>query len=249
MRNWEVQQLRLTIFPQFGSELDPDKLWMSVIGEEPELVQAHPKQGVLLMQNPYHLGMLKFNLLPDRIHWVYEVPKNSDDLDSSLGSIDATLSKFAEIANKLFSIGSKPSAIRIAIGLILDSPVQSKEEGYQALSELLSYVEIDRNSSDFLYQINRPRKMRLGETEIEINRLSKWSVAVQVQSQFVFQLGSTKQGSVKSLSGNKMVSCHLELDISTDEDNQRAFDHGEQKSIFDRLIEQAKEIYEKGDIP
>ena len=51
----------------------------------------------------------------------------------------------------------------------------ARELGYRELGRFLPAVRLDEDSSDFSYQINRPRRSTV-IPELSVNRLSKWSV-------------------------------------------------------------------------
>ena len=49
MDNWEVKQLRLTIFPTEG-EIDPNTIWENMVGEKPEVTNTLTKLRQVNMQ-------------------------------------------------------------------------------------------------------------------------------------------------------------------------------------------------------
>jgi hypothetical protein len=62
---------------------------------------------------------------------------------------------------------------RIAFGAILQKEVPTIAAGYEEIQDLLPSVKLDvGNCSDFLFQINRPRTVDLGEKNIRINLFS-----------------------------------------------------------------------------
>lgn len=128
MANWLVQQLRLTLFPDRLQAVDPGQWWLEVIGEEPDVLSARPKQNHVLMQSSYELGMLIFELLPDRFNWIYKIPPPTDldDATLSLSYLDHALLAFMQITDKWFAIDTCPSVNRIAFGASLDIPVTDR---------------------------------------------------------------------------------------------------------------------------
>ena len=112
------------------------------------------------------------------------------------------------------------------------------------MSALLPFQLDPEHSSDFAYQINRPRKSERGLQCLKINRLSKWSV-ILLQG---FQI-SVGQGVPKLLPvAVPQAACCLQLDINTDEDHQTEFPRENIVAIFEELVESAQEIATKGDI-
>ncbi len=105
-------------------------------------------------------------------------------------------------------------------------------------------MQLDPTSSDFSYQINRPRISGSGIPDLKINRLSKWSVASWRLEEW--SLGP--QTTVKTLEGQEAFSCRLELDINTAADFSGEITSQSLASIFAEQINLGAEIAEHGDI-
>ncbi len=92
-------------------------------------------------------------------------------------------------------------------------------------------------SSDFFYQINRPRLLRLLESEFNINRLSKWSVATL--EMLAFQI----KPDLKAFSPSETKhALRLELDINTSQFHTEPLDRKILPSIFEELVKYGIEI-------
>ena len=248
MDNWEVKQLRLTIFPTEG-EIDPNAIWENMVSEKPETINTITKLRQVTMQGTYQLGVFTIVLQQDRIHFTYEAALDPDELGVNLGTIDEAERAFSTLTEKWFSFSAATSASRIAFGMILDIPVKSREDAYVKLDELLHDVKVGRNTSDFLYQINRRRERDFNGNKILINRLSKWSANLQFQSRFNVKVTELEPPSHKAFSTNSLMTCHLEIDVNTVEEPSIQFAREFQKEIFAQLVDMANEIAEKGDIP
>jgi len=122
-------------------------------------------------------------------------------------------------------------------------PVDDRPSGYRKLGSYLPGIQIDpEGSSDFLYQINRPRKARLNIPSLRINRLSNWSVSrIDIGGQFGAQ--------TIELPGLEQYACRLELDINTAPDFQEILVREQLRSTFEELVDLGKEIAARGDIP
>jgi hypothetical protein len=139
---------------------------------------------------------------------------------------------------------------RLAFGAVLHSRVESLEMGYKKLGELLPSVQLDsEGSSEFFYQINRPRESKSGIARLRINRLSKWSVAVRTRGVLMGRMISDEQTVNWESSGQPMVSCRLELDINTSPEYETALPAQHIRSVFRELVDLAVEVAEKGDLP
>jgi len=247
---WSVNTLRITSFPSPGAEIrDPNEVswWTQLVGELPTDRKIHPRKGEFQEEGPFAGGKLIWRALPFRIDWrlVPLPPEESLTLLSVLGDFNDVLPTFLDLMNRWFELKTCPPAHRLAFGAILYDFVKERKEGYQKLSEYLHSVKLDsENSSDFFYQINRPRDASTGIEGLKLNRLSKWSVAsAQVRG---FTVGSE----YKSVQGApEEFACVLELDINTPQSFEGVFPPEKFREIFDELVESGREISKEGDIP
>jgi len=121
-------------------------------------------------------------------------------------------------------------------------PVENRAAGYRNLSRYLPAVRLDpEGSQDFYYQINRPRRSTVVDG-LQINRLSKWSVA-----QFVpITLMLTPQ-SVQSGVGAGEEACRIEVDVNTAPHGNAELPSARLPEVFGELVRLGEEIVSKGD--
>lgn len=126
-------------------------------------------------------------------------------------------------------------------------PEKSLKDSYNRLSYYLPF-DLDEDSSDFLYQINRPRKISSVESfECSVNRLSKWSASKWSVSLFAGS-GSDPSQLTQYITKPTQFAVRLELDINTAADFVGELDSEKLPHIFRELVELGKEIANKGDI-
>lgn len=247
-QGWRVEALRMT---GFAAELIKDQehlqLWSNITGESPEKRVQNLKRAVLHEEGPFKNGMLILEIQQIRMDLLYTA--HVGDLTESketptLGLFGEIISDFEQLADKLFSSESFPPLQRIAFGFILANPVKDRKEGYRKLANFLPFAIDAENSSDFFYQINRPRVINLPTEKIDINRLSKWSVAgyemiaVQIKPE------------LRPLSSSSpLYVIRLEVDINTTQNFTGSFNKKALLTIFKKLIDFGVELSEKGDIP
>lgn len=242
---WQVENIRLTAFPETPLQSQELRWWYSLVGEEPESSTYHPRTGELREIGPYESGTLSLSIQPNRIDWhLMQSPVPGQGLP--------TIGNFIEVSEnfvKLISgwLNSKtPKLKRLAFGSVLQLPVDSRQDGYRQLSDYLSHVEIDvEGSSDFIYQINRTRDSNIDLKNLRINRLSKWSVAVFINTLLNIQPGLHR---FEQILAPGMYACRLEIDINTIAEFPRTLPKGKVCLIFEELVSFGKEIVEKGDI-
>lgn len=244
---WEVESLRLTALFPSGDLPNARELWTRVAAEEPEMSSEH-KSGQTGAEGSFRNQKLSLTMPPGRVDWVYSLSP-AETAERAIATA-CRLSDVEDIINQIVSkwTGSEdcPSFQRIALGLVLLCPTDSKESGYREIAEYLPAVDIDPdNSSDFSYQINRPRPCEsLGA--LSINRLSKWSVAVfQTTTLALDRSGARSQG----LPSHRTCACRLELDINTDNDFTGVLEPKQIEAIFGVLHKLAVELSQDGDRP
>lgn len=156
---------------------------------------------------------------------------------------------FYDLILRWMKLASCPGVNRLAVGAILLQPVENRQAGYRKLGAYLHSLKLDSESSDFLYQINRPRESLTGITDLRINRLCKWSVAllgeVSVSLSFLPKDLKPVKGSIE---GQGHYACRLELDVNTSQEHEQEFSRDRLHVIFNELVDQAQEISEKGDV-
>ena len=248
-RNWSVESFRLTTFHNSVGTIAQDvaSLWETVTGDRPDQVSSRPRENVTLVEGPYAGNRLVFTCRPDRTDWNLRSAPQPPDVPAdefiTMGFLTALLPPFLELSKGW--LGISPGITRFAFGSILLVPMEGLLEANGELDQLLPKVEVDSTgSSDFFYQINRPRQS-LSKGGVVINRLSKWSV-MQGGS-----LGFTVPGNVEPqiILGRSFFACRLELDVNTAGALQSPIVGDEAISLFEELVQLGKEITEKGDIP
>jgi hypothetical protein len=247
-QGWRVETLRMT---GFVAEVikDPERfqLWSAITGESPENKIQNPRKAMLHEDGPFKNGKLILDIQPIRLDLLYTA--QASDLAESkemptLGLFGEIIGDFEQLTNKLFSSEPFPPLQRIAFGSILTNAVKDRKEGYKKLADFLRFPIDAENSCDFFYQINRPRVIDLPTEKIDINRLSKWSVAG-----FEMLAVQIKPELRPLSSSSPLYATRLEVDISTTQHFTGSFNNEALPALFSQLIDFGLEISERGDIP
>lgn len=162
---WQATGFRLTAFPSPAADFEGTTWWTDVVGTEPERRISKPKMSQQQDEGPSCDGNLILNVQPSRIDWLLQPPREELEQISfpSIGSFPEVLDSYVKLMISWLASPTCPPLIRLAFGAILIQPTQDRAEAYKRLGPYLHYVEIDpKASSDFFYQINRPRKSRTG---------------------------------------------------------------------------------------
>jgi hypothetical protein len=243
---WNVELLRFTGFLTPNVQIGEPSWWEDIIGEKSETKLYQSKKGQFQEKGLLDDGEFILRIEPFRIDWIFRVIKDQDEnIKSSLGIFKDVVNSFLLLMEKWFLMDKLPTLQRIAFGAVIFQPVENRKSGYERLSKYLSEsVRLDPDSSsDFIYQINRPRKSKLKIPDLSINRLTRWSVqkyrlvgiAIESESKTIYE-------------GQENFTCRLELDINTIPNSATNFDVDKYKNIFKELTNLGIEISEKGDI-
>ena len=245
--DWQVELLRFTGFPMPDAHIEHLNWWKDIVGESSETRLIQTRKGLFQDKGPFEKGELLLKVEPFRIDWLYRSTQNPEEEDQriSLGLFQETIKNFVDLINKWFTFKDFPPLQRAAFGAIIYQPVETDREGYEKLSEYLKpSVKLDPDgSSDFIYQINRPRDFNTDIANLKINRLMKWSVR---RIRFIGFVFDEEQKDI--FKGQETYACRLELDINTVPDPRICLNAKECQAIFNEFVNMAREISQKGDI-
>jgi len=247
---WQIQSARLTTFFLGGETPDPSGFWSEVVGNDPSEEHKRASSGQFQQIGAFDGWQLRLLALPGRLDWTIAMEPRSQETSGVLsvifgGPFDSALSALEKLANKWVEIC--PQTNRVALGMVLIQPVADRRSGYAQLSQYLTGVEIDPdNSTDFLYQINRPRDSGV-LPNLKLNRLTKWSV-LRTGTMLITMTSAGRNAAQSGLEGEKL-GMRLDLDISTEANRKDELPNSKLAPIFNELVELGKEIASKGDVP
>ncbi len=250
---WNVESLRFTAFFQPGTDVKASGWWKHVVAEAPESRVEKPREGLLREEGPLLGGRLTLSADPLRVDWVLAGNVNNvfeKGTFEALPRYDDCVSPFSKLVKRWIEL--KTPVVRMAWGSVLLGPVDNREQGYRRIARYLPHVTIDSvGSSDFQFQINRPRNSKTKE-QLKINRLSKWSVGLFQSG--TLQLAPLPEGvgartGIARTSGPSLHACRLELDINTAAEYTEPFASELCLTLLDELVSLATEISQRGDSP
>jgi hypothetical protein len=244
---WQAEQLRCTSFfvPLF--DISAEAVFRNFAGSDAIHVSENRQQAIQTANGTLDQFKLDVTKLPGRVDVVLRAP---DDLLTSSGPL--LLGAWTEVVD-FFTVRvtnwlqSQPQLQRLAFGTTVLTDVKDRTSGYSLLNKLLPKVDIDtEHSSDFLYQVNRPRLAIFDSQSIKINRLTKW--LVQVVASHTFTISKDMLQAPSNVVATLRNYCRAELDVNTDaEISNLPPEH--LSGIWNKLVEYAREILLKGDIP
>lgn len=249
MPNWFVQSLRLTVFPFAPIEPGQVAWWEEIIGQPPQDIFTKPREGKAHAEGVWRNAVLNLEIEPLRVDWHVQInPATQEEREGLpvIGRFEDLIQEFYDLTSGWLS--SLGPVQRIAFGAQLLEPANDKVDGYRKLGGYLPDVKIDaERSREFLYRINRQRNSSSGIDGLVINRLSTW--AVLIFRQFALEMSPESGGRAIPVGTEPLSACRVELDINSSADFRGEITGDALPGLFGELIELAKEITEKGDIP
>lgn len=237
---WLVAVLRCSVFTAITSDM---RNWFSleqITGNLPDQVVSNPKIGTQeeicasggvttsLKYEPGRVDLVQQAQFPEDARTLEEIP--------NFGLFQERHAEFRHMCSKLFGVldAHNVRATRVAFGPELIQPVPDRRSGYVRLNALLSVVEVDPESTDFIYGVNRHR-MSTAIAGVRINRLSRWSVRRIDAKMPDLQIHVS------------LSAVHVLLDINSIPDERRDFSAREAESLFGEFVGLAGEIARQGD--
>ena len=237
---WQVEHLRFTLFSD-PAPVDAAAVWREITGADPDVVSNQPKQGLVQVQGKLDdQRRLALQVQHRRVDWVLgpidaETPPAEGFF--AIASLPTALEDFSGLLNRW--LPTRPGAERLALAGVMHQPQPDRIAGYKQIQQYLPAITLDPDSSDFLYQINRPRSSRTGIANLRINRLTKWSVAILVHlSGLVTRLSEVSY----------RHACRLEFDINTAPDPNVTLPQGAFPSLLAEFTDLVRELAERGDV-
>ncbi|MGP8252112.1 MAG: hypothetical protein ACLQHF_08765 [Terracidiphilus sp.] len=242
----ETESLRFTAFLSATERIGEQRWWTELTGAEPETRSSRLTLGQTQEAGPVESYGLVLATSPGRVDWLL-TPRQQEGAPPEFrraGPLVETLPFFQSLMSRWFELS--PDFIRAALGVVVREPMPSRQDAYRKLAHYLPAVKIDpEGSSEFFYQVNRPRKSKTIEG-LQINRLSKWSAAFLVPFGFTFV--SPAQGQLGKM-GEGETSCRIELDINTDPTFSGNLDRSFLPNILGEFVDLAMELVTVGEIP
>lgn len=247
--HWEAEQFRCTSFLSPLFDVSAESAFRSFAKCDAVHVSENRQQALQTATGIFNGFKLDVVKLPGRVDMIL---RSNEESPSSPGV--AVLGLYSEMM-ELFDGGirgwleSKPKLQRLALGVIALDEVDDRITGYKILNQLLPKVDLDEeHSSDFFYQINRPRLVTFGgDFSIKLNRLSKWSTATIVSQTLMLSAKGPNQTPLNAVAAIRNYS-RIELDLNTDPEvlelPTKYVD-----AIWKKLVDLARELLLKGDIP
>jgi len=246
-QDWLVEHVRITAFRYPGVVFDARAQWSAFSKNPVEEITEKPGVQVSRLEGSLGGGRLVLSVDPQRIDWNL-IPQPAETLPvpdvvfPTIGSRPEATSGFLSAGAAWLSSGDCPRLVRLAHGCVFLRPFDERAKAYKFLAAKLPTIEVDENSTDFAYQVNRPRLSKVVDG-LHLNRLSKWA-AIRIRVGVV----STGSESLKYPVIGEQVATRLEVDISTAAERADDIPRQLHVGLLDELVELGNEIANNGDV-
>lgn len=241
---WKTVNIRVSIFVRPSIDLSKEVSWQAIFDTVPDNQNTQPKAGIIESAGEFNGNLFVLRTLPGRSDLIFQ-QKVVEAGELQIQNHVNILEDFVEKANLFLTAFQNLENIeitRLAFGAELHLCKPDKHEAYRALDSLLHYVTIDETSSELQYSINRKRKSII-EPEVEINRLSQWSVQRTEVMEAVVSPTVSKPQQV-----HESFACRLVMDINTVPSEHVFLNKSQLVTFYAELVQFGKEIAEYGDI-
>jgi len=209
---WCARHLRMIAFPVEPQLTAEQNWWAELTGSQPEATLRKPQKRE--DSGTFQGVALTVEVDPFRVKWTVAPRIDADNFPDEF----PTLGRAFERRDWLIDVMGRwltdcPPIKRLAFAANLLQFVDSREEAYSRLNKYLLSVEVDPDSSDFMYRVNRRRESQTGIEGLRINRLCTWAAA-----KLSFGLYAVSQGTGESQNVSikeDQNACVLELDVNT----------------------------------
>ena len=242
---WQVEQLRCTAFLLPQTVISADEVFHAIAGTD-AITRAENRQAMTSSAGGT-LDTIKMDVVcvPGRIDVLFQP---GDDVPSGAPVVGAYLASkelFVDVVGRWLRL--RPPLQRLALGVLAVTDVTDRPEGYRLLQKLLPSVQLDPDhSSDLIYQINRPRLVKVAEDfRVPINRLSRWGVMLSMVHTLHIHSQETIAQTQPVLTRSR---CRVDLDLNSDTTvTELPAQHLD--TLWTALSGLADEILFKGDLP
>jgi hypothetical protein len=248
---WQAQYLRLIAFPTVPQVAVEQHWWQDLTGVEAEssLLKRHERKDAGIFQG---ISLeLEIDLL--RVRWTASPRIDQENPPERLPTLGSFLER-REWFQALMSrwLPNCPAIKRLAFGGVLFQPVDDHQSAHRRLNQYLRKIEIDPDTRDFLYRINRRTPSLANIPGLLINRLTTWmavqytvEISARLENPLVNRLIPERSQLIPQ---GEQYACILELDINTvPELPGGVLPHDKLPDIFAEFIEIGKEIAAHGD--
>ncbi len=239
--NWLTNSVRFTVFTN-GIVPSPNDLFLEFFRFEADAVTQRKAEFLSELTTVKGIVVYQMIVAGPKVDFSASAAIDPSDGDQDLPCLPTEFEAdtfFQDAAKRI--VRQLPNLTRMAVGKNLLLPVQGgKNESYETMGKFLPGVNVDPDSKDFLYRINRPRDYNKGSVKTNINRLMTWNCGEFQRKMFI--------GGVPAANSSLGVVVSLTTDVNTAPGNLEFTNEADGNELIETLFKFSNEIALKGDI-
>jgi hypothetical protein len=243
---WRPMELQVVVFPVGPSGLPEEQWWREVAGQEPD--ESIRRRGERAYTGQLPDATLSLSVDPIKIAWAMRPrldPENPPLSIPTLSAFPATRDRFIGLMTRWIT-DLCPPVKRMGFAGSMIQGAESHADAYRLLSRYLPSVEVDPESYDFLYRVNRKTQSNTAVPNLGINRLSMWSATRAV---FFFQhiTSGTETPATLTHLREPQFAVKVDLDINSDAERADSLPTENRLDLLNELAAFATQIAANGD--
>jgi hypothetical protein len=244
-QEWRIHHITMIAFP-IDAQLGLDQnWWKDLTGSQPESSTKKPQKRE--DSGPFEDVTLSLDIDPFRVSWTISPLVDLHNLPVNFPTLGGVFSRRDWLVSLMSRwLDVSPPIKRLAFAGSLLQFVPTKEQSYRRLNSYLHGVDVDPDTSDFMYRLNRQRESRTGVPGLRVNRLCTWTAA---KLKFGLQAVSKGTREIRDVPlCEEQYACAIELDINTAPDFPMSeLPRDSLRDIFSELVDIGLQAAERGD--
>jgi hypothetical protein len=238
---WEPTHLQLIAFSVIPASDIKQSWWQDLTGAEPE--EAIRKRNERTDRGKFQGRSLILATDILRINWTVAPHIEPEDflenILPTLGPMEESCDWFANLMQGWLR-ENPPALKRLAFVAKFIRRVEDNVSAYRLLKQILN-LDLDDESADLIYRINRKRLSQTGIADLTINRVVTWSA-----------IRALAQAQVLGTEGSQQISpafaCSIDVDINTSHEFNGEIPQIRLPELFRELVELGIEVVKRGDV-
>jgi hypothetical protein len=244
---WRPLQMQLIAFPSAAPISTQQDWWRDVGGQEPAESIRKPRERA----DTGPLADCSLTLTVDllKITWTIAPrldPETPPDSFVALAPYPEARDRFIQLVRPWLS-ELCPAIRRLGVGAVLIQDTESHADAYRLLDTYLPAIDVDPESTDFLYRVNRRRRSHTSIHNLYINRLTSWSAMSFTTTVQSINPGLPTHNRAMAI-GEPRFAAMLNLDINSEAEREDDLPLAERSELLDELAALATEIATEGDV-
>jgi hypothetical protein len=249
---WNALELSITAFPLEAAVASPQN-WLRQLSGANESTLNRSSIGSV-EQAAYNGRTLTLGIDVVRIYWALSPLLDAGNPDIMNGPpITGTFQETRAALDQLVGNWLRadcPPVKRLGFAGRVMLPATSREESYTYLGQFLKpHVQVDPDSFELLYRINRKRRSSVIAGGLTVNRLTTWgSIRFNMALQLNVSGGTSSTLASSPARSQTFDGCVVHFDINTDENHNERLPADRLVPLLQELSRYAEELVECGDV-